>query len=351
MIREKHPIFIVGARGYSGLELARVLLKHSEVQLKGCFATDSNWALSDYLSNEAAQSVSVHSMQALETQIALLGGAPSTVFLATPADVSMTLAPQLLALGANVIDLSGAFRLDPASFKHWYGETHTAPEWTERASYGLVPWSAPAQGRPVLISNPGCYATSVLMALIPLLKAGVLKPESIVIDAKSGTTGAGRKASENLLFTEVDGECLPYRVARHQHLPEINAYLGKFSGVVTDVAFATHLLPTRRGILSSIYARLARETSAADIDAIYAQAYGEYPLVRFGRAEPKLMSLKRVVGTARNHISYELDGGRIFVFSTIDNLLKGAASQAIENLNRVLDLPVTTGLTELEELT
>ncbi len=352
MVRDRHPIFIVGARGYSGLELARILLKHPESQVKSCFATDANWSLSDYIYNEKAKSVPVHSMQELAPQIAALNGAPCTVFLATPADVSMKLAPSLLAQGANIIDLSGAFRIDSSSFKKWYGEEHHAPEWIAKATYGLVPWSTPAAAKgPVLISNPGCYATSVLMALIPLLKAGLIDADSIVIDAKSGTTGAGRKASESQLFAEVDGECLPYRVARHQHLPEINAYLEKFAGVATDVAFTPHLLPTRRGIISSIYARLARETSIAEIQDTFARAYAGYPLVKHGKADPKLMSLKRVVGSARNHISYEIDGKRIFLFSTVDNLLKGAASQAIENFNRVLDLPVTTGLFELEDLT
>jgi N-acetyl-gamma-glutamyl-phosphate reductase len=274
-----------------------------------------------------------------------------TIFLATPAEVSLELAPKLVAKGVNVIDLSGAFRLTADAYPKWYGFTHTATEALATAQYGLVPFAKPfakTGGQGVLVSNPGCYVTSVLMALVPLLKAGVLKPESIVIDAKSGTTGAGKKASEGLLFSEVDGECLPYKVGSHQHYPEITGYLKAYTGVEAQPFFSTSLLATPRGIISGIYANLASKKTADDIAAAFESAFVGYPLARVARIgapdAAKLLSLKNVVGTNRVQIAYAVDGEKLYLYSLLDNLLKGAASQAVENFNRLVDRPSHLGL-------
>ncbi|MEK7355089.1 MAG: Asd/ArgC dimerization domain-containing protein, partial [Bdellovibrionota bacterium] len=221
---------------------------------------------------------------------------------------------------------------------------------------GLVPWAGKlAAKKPTLIANPGCYATSVLMAVLPLLRASAIVAETLVIDAKSGTTGAGRKASETTSFTEVEGECLPYKVARHQHWPEIVQQAAAHSGAEIAPFFTTHLLNVRRGIISSIYARLAPsfvaasdKESDAKIEALFREAYSAYPLARFGAlGKPEtdsLLSLKRVVGSARTHVAWKAEGDKLHLFSLIDNLVKGAASQAVENFNRLIDEPVTTGL-------
>ena len=211
----KKKVGIVGARGYSGLELARILLRHPEASLSACFANEKSFALQDYLPEAAAEQVPVVALTEIE-QMPL-----DTVFLATPVEASLELAPKL-AGKMNVIDLSGAYRLKASDYPKWYGFEHSSPALLEKAAYGLAPLSSPRGSR--MVSNPGCFATSVLMALVPLLRAGLLVPSSITIDAKSGATGAGRKAAENLLFTEVDGDCLPYRVGKHQHLPEIIRY-------------------------------------------------------------------------------------------------------------------------------
>lgn len=351
---QSHAVGIVGARGYSGLELARILLQHPVARLKACFATDSKWSLSDYLPENAAAEVPVESTVSLDR----LAPSFKTVFLATPAEVSAELAPGLLAKGVNVIDLSGAYRLNASLSEKWYKLKHDQ-SLLSRAEYGLVPWSgALSSGTSArLISNPGCYATAVLMAAIPLVKEGVIETSSLVIDAKSGTSGAGRKAVENFLFTEVDGECLPYRVGKHQHLPEICEYTERFAGAKIDPHFTTSLLATRRGIIAGLYARLtpaiAQKSPAerlAAVESAFAKHYSGYPLVKVGAVEhPGLLSLKRVVGSARTHISFAIeDGNKLYAFSTIDNLLKGAASQAVENFNRLADAPVTTGLTNLE---
>jgi N-acetyl-gamma-glutamyl-phosphate reductase len=233
----------------------------------------------------------------------------------------------------------------------------------DKAEYGLLPWlDAGKTGlkvadsiEPKLIANPGCYATSILMAILPLLRRGIIKPENLVIDSKSGASGGGRKASENLLFTEVEGECLPYRVGRHQHLPEIKGFAQAFSGHAIDPMFTTHLLCIRRGILSSIYAKTAEGVSDMDLSAAYAQDYSDYGLVQWSslkgrnaRSVAYELSLKRVVGTALTRVHFQLDGDRLYLFSLIDNLIKGAAGQAVENFNRLLGLPARAGLSELE---
>ncbi len=365
-MKHKYATAIVGARGYSGLELARILLKHPHAQLTACFATDADFALSDYLSESAAAAIPVFAMLELEKMAAGF----HTVFLATPAEVSMELAPKLLKAGAHVIDLSGAFRLKGktpeqtiALYKEWYGFEHSSPELVAGAHYGLVPWSGPANkagkpssSAPSLTANPGCYATSVLMGLLPLLKAGLIDTRTLVIDAKSGTTGAGRKAAEALQFSEVAGECLPYKIGSHQHFPEICGYAAEFAAQTIDPLFSTHLMNTRRGIISGIYARLAShvspDTAAAQLASAFASAYDGYPLVKISaltaKNERSELSLKKVAGSARVHLRHKLVGDKLYVFSLIDNLLKGAASQAVENFNRLVDLPVHTALTELE---
>ncbi len=344
-LKKSEKTVIIGARGYAGVELARLLLRHPHAELVACLSTsDTGWKLSDSLPD----ALSANGNERAPVLALDLDHLPSAqvFFLATPADASHKLAPQLLKLGKKVIDLSGAFRLDSLQGKDWYG-LDAVPGVS--AHYGLVPWAQPAV-RGQLIANPGCYATSVLMAILPLLKTGLVQPDTLVIDAKSGTTGGGRKAVESLLFSEVEGECLPYKVGKHQHLPEIIRYAQQFAGVEIDPIFTTHLLPTRRGILSSIYARLAPgltgDKALASIDAAYQHAYGQYRLV--SASSKQSLMLRHVVGSARTHIGYAVQGDKLHLFSLIDNLLKGAASQAVENLNRLADRPAETGLLSSE---
>jgi N-acetyl-gamma-glutamyl-phosphate reductase len=333
----------VGVRGYSGLELARILLKHPGVELVECFSTDKAYPLSQLLADEGGEKIQVKPVSQWDGQASF-----GTVFLATPAEASLELAPRFLKAGVKVIDLSGAFRLKSSGYPEWYGFEHSEKALLAQAQYGLVPFCGPQAGQ--LIANPGCYATAVLLALIPLLKAGAIDPATIVIDAKSGTTGAGKKAAENLIFSEVDGECLPYKVGKHQHLPEIQEYAQAFGGQGIDPFFATHLLPVRRGIIAGLYAKL---TPGADVAKAYADAFAGYPLVSVEEIEtPKTssyaLSLRRIAGSPMSRVGFKTSGQKVFVFSLIDNLLKGAASQAVENLNRSLDLPVETGLTHFE---
>ena len=341
---QKISCSVVGARGYAGLELAKLLLQHPNTDLKFCFAT-SEFKLSDYLNTQAAEKV------ACLTDDKILDHLTDVVFLATPAEVSLKLAPKILAAGKKVIDLSGAFRLKQNSYEKWYGFQHTEKAWLEKAQYGLLPWVGPASSEK-LIANPGCFATAVTMALIPLIKEKVISLDHIVIDAKSGATGGGRNAKENLLFSEVDGECLPYKVGKHQHYPEIVEAINESTGEKIEAHFTTSLLPVRRGIIAGIYASLNANQTLHEVKAAFAKAYADYPLVKFGEVGTgsTLLPLKKVVGTGKTHISFTVEDNKLYVFSTIDNLMKGAASQAIENLNRILDLPVQTGIAGAEAM-
>ncbi len=336
-------VSVVGARGYTGLETAKHLLRHPFAKLTHCFAT-TEFSLTDYLQSKKASEVICLAEKDLMKNLT------DVVFLATPAEASLKLAPEILKQGKSVIDLSGAFRLKKNDYGKWYGFTHEQNELLQAATYGLVPFAQPSESK--LIANPGCYASSVLMALIPLIKNNLVEVDTIVIDAKSGSTGAGKKASENLLFTEVDGECLPYKIGKHQHLPEIIEAVELFTGVSINPFFTTHLLPTRRGILSSLYMKVKSGVTKEQIQKAFADSYEQNSLVFYGESakQPQLLSLKKVVGTAHTHISYELMDGKLFVFSTIDNLMKGAASQAIENFNRMNDFSQDAGLADMEAM-
>lgn len=333
--RVKTAIF--GARGYTGLELAKLLLNHPRVELSDCYAT-KEFSLAEELNDKNASHIQCHAESAAEDSQA------SLVFLATPAEVSMELTPKLLKQNKTVIDLSGAFRLKKHDYQSWYKIEHSEPALLKQAHYGLIPWSLPSS-KARLISNPGCYATAISLALIPALKNKMVDPSQVVIDAKSGTSGAGRKAAENLLFNEVEGDCLPYKVGRHQHTPEIIEAIENYSGVQIDPHFSTHLLPTRRGIIAGIYLK-STGASKAELIAAYKKAYENYPLVQVDdmSVSSRNASLRRVVGTPKTHILIEQVGEKIYVYSVIDNLLKGAASQAVENFNHMIDVPIMTGL-------
>ncbi|RYZ77347.1 MAG: N-acetyl-gamma-glutamyl-phosphate reductase [Proteobacteria bacterium] len=357
-VNRKVTCSVVGARGYSGLETARLLLQHPVADLTHCYAT-SQFDLTKHLSSPKAGAVKcLLDSEILKTVAETAkrnvekGLPPEVVFLATPAEVSMKLAPELVQLGVKVIDLSGAFRLKKNDYQTWYGFEHTADASLKSAKYGLAPFAGPASEAETLVANPGCYATAIALALIPVVKAGLVDEKSIVIDAKSGATGAGKKASEAHLYSEVAGECLPYKVGKHQHYPEIVETVELFAGKTIDAHMTTSLLPTRRGIIAGVYANLVNGMTAADVEKAFAQAYEHYPLVSFGSAvqNSHLLQLKKVVGTGRTHISFVVEGQKLYLFSCLDNLLKGAASQAVENFNRLNDLPLQTGIENLEAL-
>jgi N-acetyl-gamma-glutamyl-phosphate reductase len=273
------------------------------------------------------------------------------VLLATSAQVSTELAPTYLEAGKHVVDLSGGFRLEKAGdYARWYGFEHPAISWLARAHYGLPElYGAPprsAEG-PTLVANPGCYPTAALLAIAPLVRAGLVEPAGIVIDAKSGVTGAGRKATEEFSFGEVDEDFRAYRLLSHQHTPEIARMLRRFADGAR-ITFTAHLLPIRRGLMATCYARPRAGTTAAHVTQCLADAYARRPFIEV--VQPERATIASVAGTNHARVGATTDGDVVIAIGTIDNLLKGAAGQAVQNLNLLYGLDETLGLSHLHRM-
>ncbi|MCI0573369.1 MAG: N-acetyl-gamma-glutamyl-phosphate reductase [Myxococcaceae bacterium] len=345
------PVGIIGASGYAGIEATRLLADHPQVEL--ALLTSERWA-GDTVARRLGWGSSVGALTyaPLEESVSLARRC-AAVLLATPAEVSLELVPGLLAAGVKVVDLSGAFRLkDSGAYPGFYGFTHPATHLLKSAVYGIPELFREEVRGATLVANPGCYATAAALALAPLLKAGVLEAGSLVVDAASGTTGAGRKGSEEMSFTEVNEDFRAYRVLKHQHTPEIAQTLARMAGRAVPVTFTAHLLPLKRGILSTAYARLAPGATEGDLKAAYANVYAASPFVSLAPS-PEAVGLKGVVGTNRCVVGVAadasgMDPGRVVVMSAIDNLVKGAAGQAVQNLNLVMGWEEALGLAHLK---
>ncbi len=332
---------VVGASGYSGLELTRLLARHPRVRLDALFS--DRWA------GEAAGARIPLPDPAASLRYRALAEAAGLqadlAFLATPAEVSLDLAPRLHSRGVRVVDLSGAFRLaDPAAYPAWYGFEHTAPALLAEARYALPELSREGLSGARLVSNPGCYATATALALAPLVKSGLVAPAGIAVAAMSGVSGAGRKASEDYSFCEVDEDLRAYRLGRHQHVPEIEQAVARYAGACGPLSFAAHLVPLRRGILATCALRLEKGATARDLGAVYEKAYAGEPFVRV--LPPEQVSVNDVARTNRCHLGVMADAraGTAVAVSAIDNLVKGAAGQAIQAMNAALGWVETTGL-------
>jgi N-acetyl-gamma-glutamyl-phosphate reductase len=341
------PVAIVGVSGYAGMELARLVSRHGGLRL--VHAVSDKWAgrtLGDAL-GLGGPGGAVRCLAQADAAPAAFADV-ALVFLCTPPEVSIELAGRALGAGCRVVDLSGGFRLATEDYPRWYGFTHPAPALLGEAVYSMPEASdnAGAVRSARLVSNPGCFPTASVLALLPLLEAGVIEPGGLVVDAKTGTTGAGRKASEELSFSEVDGDFRAYRVLKHQHTPEIERVLTVRGAVPpsTRLTFTAHLLPTRRGILATAYGRLVPGKGAADAVAAMRAFAEERPFVR--AVGPEQVRLHGVVGTNRVLLGADADPERgvAIGFCAIDNLVKGAAGQAVQNANLMLGLPESTGL-------
>jgi N-acetyl-gamma-glutamyl-phosphate reductase len=272
------------------------------------------------------------------------------VVLATSASVSTQLAPAFLERGKNVVDLSGGFRLEHAGdYSRWYGFEHPAISLLSRAHYGLPElFGAPPRGDgATLVANPGCYPTAALLALAPLVRAGLVEPTGIVIDAKSGVTGAGRQATEQFSFGEVDEDLRAYRILGHQHTPEILRALRRVNADV-KLTFTAHLLPVRRGLMATCYARPRAGTNASLVAQCLADAYAGRPFVH--AVAPERATLGRVVGTNHARVGATADDDVVIAIGAIDNLVKGAAGQAVQNLNLMYGMDETLGLAHLQRM-
>jgi N-acetyl-gamma-glutamyl-phosphate reductase len=325
-------VAIVGATGYAGQELVRLLARHPQARLA---LTTASQATSAPRRLPALARVWDGEIRPLD--VAAVIDAADAVFLALPEAASADIAPKLLDAGRRVIDLSGAFRLrDAAARAKWYAATTTFPD---GIVYGLTEFDAPAIRAARLISNPGCYPTAALLAILPVARAGLLVAGAdVIVDAKSGISGAGKNPSDRTHFSENHGSVAAYSALGHRHTPEMEQALGR------GVTFVPHLVPLDRGILSTLYARVTPGTSDAEIAAAFEAAYRHAPFVRVTGAE--LPEIKHVVHTNFCDIGWKLESasGRLVVVSVIDNLVKGAAGSAIQNFNVAYGFDETAGL-------
>ena len=336
----KKAVSIVGVTGYAGAELTAILARHPSVEIRGTFAGATSERLSLDTVHPGLRNSGLRSEPfSLD---ALLETSPDAVFLATPNELSASVVPELLQHGVTVIDLSGAFRLSERElYPGHYGFDHPAPELLSSAVYGLTEWCNGNLSGARLVANPGCYPTAVLLALRPL-RAMLDEHAPVICDAKSGVSGAGKRSELDYSFTELSGNFKAYSVGSHRHEPEIAEHGGIAHG---KVIFVPHLLPVPRGILATLYLSFDREMEDGELAAAYGEAYDGAPLIRVGRPG-ELPSLRDVVSTPECAIGFRLlpDRRHAVVVSVIDNLLKGAASQAVQNFNRVFGLPETEGL-------
>lgn len=318
-----YSVAIVGVTGYSGREADRILAHHPSIKVTGRFASKSD-----------GFGVEAYSLDAVKR------AKPDVVILATEHDLSIKFASELLPAGFRVIDMSGAFRLqDSALYPKWYGFEHGAPELLQQAVYGLPELYAEKIPTAKLIANPGCYATSVIVPMAPLYAAGAVGKDSLVVaDGKSGVSGAGRHPKQETHFCEVNENLKAYGVLKHRHTPEMLSYMpGANAG---NFVFTPHLIPITRGILTTV---VFQHTPGVSVRAVLADRYAQSKFVKLS-AEGTFPDIHGVVHTNGCHIGVATSGSNTVIVSAIDNLVKGAAGQAIENLNLMLGLPVETGL-------
>ena len=338
----KKRVSIAGATGYSGGELTALLARHPHAEIAGVYSSGAGKETPFGRLHPSHRKTQGPTARPLSVE-AVLEGTPDAVFLATPNEVSAEVTAPLVDAGVTVIDLAGSFRLrDAAAYPTWYGFAHPAPGLLSGAVYGLTEWCGDELTGARLVANPGCYPTSVLLAqkpLRPLLDLAL----PLVCDSKSGVSGAGKKSDLAFSFTELAGNFKAYGVGGHRHEPEMRQELG----VPADApfSFVPHLLPVARGILSTMHVVFSRPVTGGEVSALFEKAYALAPFVSV-LPEGSLPELADVVMTPRAAIGFVLKGGgkRAVVVSAIDNLLKGAASQAVQNFNRVFSFPETEGL-------
>jgi N-acetyl-gamma-glutamyl-phosphate reductase len=333
---------IVGGTGYTGVELLRLLARHPQASLQTITSRAEAGMPVSALFPNLRGSVDLAFADPKDAPLAQC----DVVFFATPNGVCMQQARELLAAGVRVVDLAADFRIkDIAAWETWYGMKHACPELVVEAVYGLPEVNRDAIRKSRLIANPGCYPTAVQLGFLPLLQAAVVDTGSLIADAKSGVSGAGRKAEVHTLFSEASDNFKAYGVPGHRHLPEISQGLSLMAGKDLALTFVPHLTPMIRGIHATLYARMTKEV---DLQALYEQCYASEPFVDVQSAGSH-PDTRGVRGANTCRIAVHRPQGRdmLVVLSVIDNLVKGAAGQAIQNMNIMFDLPETAGLESL----
>jgi N-acetyl-gamma-glutamyl-phosphate reductase len=342
-MRNPRQVAVVGVTGYTGLELARILLRHPELQAPVFYVREPNGAKCLAELFPQFRGWGEAPLRPLSSE-AIIASNAGTAFLATPHEVSADLAPALLEAGLLVVDLSGAFRFREAeTFTNWYKLPAPHAAWLREAAYGIPELYSKEIAKARLVANPGCYATSVILALRPLSEAGwIAKDSTVVCDCKSGASGAGKDPRRDLHFVEVDENFKAYGLFTHRHTPEILEHTGLSE---SQVVFSTHLLPLSRGILSTIYVTLAEPQTAVNVEALFRKFFAGRPMVRIWPAG-SLPELQHVAHTNFCDIGFALDasGLRLIVVSCLDNLGKGAAGQAVQNFNHMLGIEEQTAI-------
>jgi len=338
-------IGIVGGTGYTGVELLRLLAQHPDAELTAITSRgEAGTAVSDMF-----PSLRGHVDLKFEDPAKANLAACDVVFFATPNGIAMQQAPALLAAGVRVIDLAADFRIrDVAEWERWYGMQHACPDWVAKAVYGLPELNRDTIRGAQLVANPGCYPTAVQLGFMPLLESGAVETGHLIADAKSGVSGAGRKAETHILFSEAGDNFKAYGVAGHRHLPEIRQGLTSMASKPVGLTFVPHLTPLIRGIHATLYARIEREI---DFQALFEERYANECFVDVlpAKSHPETRSV-RASNMCRIAVHRPQGGDTLVVLSVIDNLVKGAAGQAVQNMNIMFDRDEKTGLWQLPVL-
>ncbi len=342
--RARIRVGIVGATGYVGGELIRLLERHPRARIVALHGRERD--------REPIASTHAHLGGTGHVIDARMPTDVDVIFLALPHGTSSTLVPDLVSHGTTVIDMGPDFRLrDPADYPRWYGFEHPAPELLASAVYGLpelhrAQLSGLAGRSPAIVGSPGCYPTATLLALAPLAREGLI--DDLVIDAKSGVSGAGREPKPDMTYSEVNESVKAYGIGGHRHVAEIEQELAGMDATASarPVDFLPHLVPMTRGILSACHVRPRREVTQAELDALYRDAYADEPFVEVVGTPP---STKQVLGSnhCRVHVTADPRTGRVLAIGVIDNLVKGAAGQGVQAMNLCFDLPEEAGLKQL----
>ncbi|MBS1235252.1 MAG: N-acetyl-gamma-glutamyl-phosphate reductase [Proteobacteria bacterium] len=337
---------IIGGTGYTGVELLRLLAQHPQVELKVITSRgEAGKPVADMFPNLRGHV----SLAFSEPDAKALAGC-DVVFSATPNGIAMTHARALLDAGVKLIDLAADFRLkDPALWEKWYGMPHACPELLAEAVYGLPEVNRALIKKARLIANPGCYPTAVQLGFLPLVEQGLVDLQHLIADAKSGVSGAGRKAEVHTLFAEAADNFKAYGVAGHRHLPEIRQGLESAAGTAVGITFVPHLTPMIRGIHATLYARV--QDSGVDLQKLFEQRYAHEPFVDVlpPKSHPDTRSV-RAANICRLAVHRPQGGDTVVILSVIDNLVKGAAGQAVQNMNLMFGLPEATGLAQVPVL-
>jgi N-acetyl-gamma-glutamyl-phosphate reductase len=350
---QTRSVAIVGASGYSGEELVRRLLQHPHARLNVVTSRQFKGRSLAEVYPRLAHDPTARQLRFTDPTPAELANQAEVVFLALPHGVASEYAVPLFEAGRIIIDLSADFRLsDPKVYAAYYGHEHPAPQLLQHAIYGLPEIHREMIRHARLVASPGCYPTSILLPVIPLLRAGLVRPTGIIANSLSGVSGAGRKAELDYLFCECQESLRAYGIPRHRHLSEIEEQLGHAAGEPVTIQFSPHLVPVQRGILTTLYLAPTRPFASAaeqaaleqEIHECYHRAYALEPFVRL--LSGRLPDTKYVVGTNHLDLAWRLDPrtGRLLVFSAEDNLVKGASGQAVQSFNLIAGYPETTGL-------